>query len=121
MPKNWKYIKKLLEKEFLCEKLRGHITYDLTEYKPAPWDQQHFILKCNQDVLLEAQMSIYNGSGRYNLKINPYKIGVMLSHQLHQKLNIENHTCYQDDIDIASYECAKKCLSTLRTMMEFMV
>ena len=53
MPKNWKYIKKLLEKEFLCEKLRGHITYDLTEYKPAPWYQQHFIMKYDDEVLLD--------------------------------------------------------------------
>jgi hypothetical protein len=45
VPKNWKYIKKLLEKEFLCEKLQGHITYDLTDYRPAPWYQQHFIVK----------------------------------------------------------------------------
>lgn len=52
MPKNWKYIKKLLEKEFLCEKLRGHITYDLTDYKPAPWYQQHFIMKYDDEVLL---------------------------------------------------------------------
>lgn len=41
MPTNWKYIKKLLEKEFLCEKLQGHITYDLTDYRPAPWYQQY--------------------------------------------------------------------------------
>lgn len=53
MPKNWKYIKKLLEKEFLCEKLRGHITYDLTDYKPAPWYQQHFIMKFDDEVLLD--------------------------------------------------------------------
>lgn len=53
MPKNWKYIKKLLEKEFLCEKLRGHITYDLTDYKPAPWYQQHFIMKYDDKVLLD--------------------------------------------------------------------
>ena len=55
MPKNWKYIKKLLEKEFLCEKLRGHITYDLTDYRPAPWYQQHFIMKCDDMVVLEAK------------------------------------------------------------------
>ena len=55
MPKNWKYIKKLLEKEFLCEKLRGHITYDLTDYKPEPWYQQHFIMKFDDEILLEAK------------------------------------------------------------------
>lgn len=53
MPKNWKYIKKLLEKEFLCEKLRGHITYDLTDYRPAPWYQQHFIMKYDDEILLD--------------------------------------------------------------------
>lgn len=52
MPKNWKYIKKLLEKEFLCESLRGHVTYDLTDYRPAPWYQQHFIMKYDDEVLL---------------------------------------------------------------------
>lgn len=55
MPKNWKYIKKLLEKEFLCEKLRGHITYDLTDYKPEPWYQQHFIMKYGDEVLLDVR------------------------------------------------------------------
>lgn len=53
MPKNWKYIKKLLEKEFLCEKLQWHITYDLTDYRPAPWYQQHFIMKHDDEVLLD--------------------------------------------------------------------
>lgn len=55
MPKNWKYIKKLLEKEFLCEKLRGHITYDLTDYKPGQWYQQHFIMKYGDEVLLDVR------------------------------------------------------------------
>lgn len=41
MPKNWKYIKKLLEKEFLCEKLKGHITYDLTVQIPPRPDHLH--------------------------------------------------------------------------------
>lgn len=54
MPTNWKYIKKLLEKDFLCEKLRGQITYDLTVYRPAPWYQQHFIMKFEDKVLLDA-------------------------------------------------------------------
>lgn len=55
MPTNWKYIKKVLEKEFLCEKLCGHITYDLTDYRPAPWYQQHFIMKYDDEVLLDVQ------------------------------------------------------------------
>lgn len=65
MPKNWKYIKKLLEKEFLCEKLRGHITYDLTDYRPAPWYQQHFIMKYDGVVLLEAKQPEYQWDKRY--------------------------------------------------------
>ena len=65
MPKNWKYIKKLLEKEFLCDKLRGHITYDLTDYRPAPWYQQHFIMKYDGEVLLEASQPEYRWDKRY--------------------------------------------------------
>lgn len=47
------FIKKQLEKEFLCEKLCRHITYDLTDYRPAPWYQQHFIMKYDDEVLLD--------------------------------------------------------------------
>ena len=47
--------KKILEKEFLCEKLRGHITYGLTDYKPDPWYQQHFIMKYDDEVLLDVK------------------------------------------------------------------
>ena len=66
MPKNWKYIKKLLEKEFLCKKLRGHITYDLTDYKPEPWYQQHFIMKIDDEILLEAKQPKVSMDSRYN-------------------------------------------------------
>ena len=65
MPKNWKYIKKLLEKEFLCEKLRGHITYDLTDYRPAPWYQQHFIMKYDDEVLLDVTQPKCTWDKRY--------------------------------------------------------
>lgn len=65
MPKNWKYIKKLLEKEFLCEKLRGHITYDLTEYRPAVWYQQHFIMKCDGKTLVKAVQRWFSVDTRY--------------------------------------------------------
>ena len=65
MPKNWKYIKKLLEKEFLCEKLRGHITYDLTDYRPGPWYQQHFIMKYDDIVLLEAKQPEHRWDKNY--------------------------------------------------------
>lgn len=65
MPTNWKYIKKLLEKEFLCEKLRGHITYDLTDYRPAPWYQQHFIMKYDGEVLLDVSQPERKWDKRY--------------------------------------------------------
>ncbi len=65
MPKNWKYIKKLLEKEFLCEKLRGHITYDLTDYRPTPWYQQHFIMKYDDEVLLDVSQPERQWDKRY--------------------------------------------------------
>jgi hypothetical protein len=65
VPKNWKYIKKLLEKEFLCEKLRGHITYDLTDYRPAPWYQQHFIMKYDDEVLLDVSQPERQWDKRY--------------------------------------------------------
>ena len=71
MPKNWKYIKKLLEKEFLCEKLRGHITYDLTDYRPAPWYQQHFIMKYDDEILLDVSQPERNWDKNYNgLEVN---------------------------------------------------
>lgn len=66
LPKNWKYIKKLLEKEFLCEKLKGHITYDLTDYKPAPWYQQHFIMKYDDEVLLNVEQPRLYSDKRYD-------------------------------------------------------
>ena len=71
MPKNWKYIKKLLEKEFLCEKLRGHITYDLTDYRPAPWYQQHFIMKYDDEILLDVRQPERMWDKRYTgMQIN---------------------------------------------------
>ena len=78
MPKNWKYIKKLLEKEFLCEKLRGHITYDLTEYKPAPWYQQHFIMKYDDEVLLDVSQPEFMWDKRctYQYRVHNYKYRV---------------------------------------------
>src|SRR5699024_6747928 len=65
MPTNWKYIKKLLEKEFLCEKLRKHITYDFTYYKPATWFQEHFIMKYKDEILLEAYHPCLEWDPRY--------------------------------------------------------
>ena len=65
MPTNWKYIKKQLEKEFLCEKLKGHITYDLTRYEPRPWEQQYFIMKHDQQILLASDGFAFFTSAKY--------------------------------------------------------
>ena len=65
MPKNWKYIKKLLETEFLAEKLKGRITYDLTNYRPATWYQQHFLMKCDDQTLMEASQRWCSVDHRY--------------------------------------------------------
>ena len=77
MPTNWKYIKKLLEKEFLCEKLRGHITYDLTDYRPAPWYRQHFIMKFDDEVLLNAAQPDCKWGKRYHYP-------KIVHHEIHQ-------------------------------------
>lgn len=67
VPKNWKFVKKLLEKEFLCEKLKGHITYDLTNYRPATWYAQHFIMKHDDLVLFTAELHDYSWNDRNSL------------------------------------------------------
>ena len=54
------------EKEFLCEKLRGHITYDLTDYRPGPWYQQHFIMKYGDEVLLDVRQPRIYKDKRYD-------------------------------------------------------
>lgn len=110
MPTNWKYIKKLLGKEFLCKKLRGHITYDLTMYEAQPCEQQHFVVKYDNEVLLDAQMAEYKFSGRYKNRISSYGVGVMLSEMLHKKLDIDETPGYQDNIDAISYNVARKIM-----------
>lgn len=85
MPKNWKYIKKLLEKEFLCEKLRGHITYDLTEYRPAPWYQQHFIMKYDDEFLLNVSQPERQWDKRYAGIATNRGQAVEISERLYQK------------------------------------
>lgn len=70
MPKNWKYIKKLLEKEFLCEKLKKKIIYDLTDYRPAPWYQQHFIMKYGNEVLLDSSQPKFSWDKRCEPLLN---------------------------------------------------
>ena len=89
MPKNWKYIKKLLEKEFLCEKLRGHITYDLTDYRPAPWYQQHFIMKHDDETLLDVSQPERRWDKRYNGREIYWEHREIISRKVHEKLNLD--------------------------------
>lgn len=91
MPTNWKYIKKLLEKEFLCEKLRGHITYDLTYYRPAPWYQQHFIMKYDDEILLDVSQPERNWDKRYDgLKVN-WGQSDRIAKELYEAYNLEEY------------------------------
>ena len=92
MPKNWKYIKKLLEKEFLCEKLRGHITYDLTDYRPAPWYQQHFIVKYDDEVLLDASQPERRWDNRYNKTEINWKQRDMIAEKIYQKYDLAEYS-----------------------------
>ena len=91
MPTNWKYIKKLLEKEFLCEKLRGHITYDLTDYRPAPWYQQHFIMKYDDEVLLEAKQPDRHWYSRGLVPEVDYSQCQMLAGQVTQVYSLDEY------------------------------
>lgn len=104
MPTNWKYIKKQLEKEFLCEKLRGHITYDLTLYAPAPWDQQYFIMKHDEETLLEAKMRKCYFDNQYEDYIDYWYIGKPISDKIHLEKGIVRDSDEQDDIDALCYK-----------------
>ena len=89
MPTNWKYIKKLLEKEFLCESLRGHITYDLTDYRPAPWYQQHFIMKYDDEILLDVSQPERSWDKRHQYpKIN-WKERDNIAEEIYKKYNLD--------------------------------
>lgn len=99
MPKNWKYIKKLLEKEFLCEKLRGHITYDLTDYKPAPWYQQHFIMKFDDEVLLDVPQPERRWDSRYAGTEVHWGHREIITERLFKKYNIDEYGLSQRTLD----------------------
>ena len=92
MPTNWKYIKKLLEKEFLCEKLRSHITYDLTDYRPAPWYQQHFIMKYDDEILLDASQPERQWDKRYDRTELNWGHSNMIVERLYQKYDLAAYT-----------------------------
>ena len=99
MPKNWKYIKKLLEKEFLCEKLRGHITYDLTDYRPAPWYQQHFIIKYDDEVLLEASQPECRWDKQYKGSELDWGHSNMIAERIYQKYNLAEYSLPQQIVE----------------------
>lgn len=98
MSTNWKYIKKQLEQEFLCDKLRGHITYDLTLYKPAPWYQQHFIVKHDEQVLLEAKQAEFewdSRSAKFNGRSHRKR---QITDKLYEKYDLEQYGVPKDKI-----------------------
>ena len=68
MPKNWKHIKKTLEKNFLCKKLKGHITYQLTTYNE--WYKSHFVMKYDDKILLETYMLEHWWNNKSDMPIN---------------------------------------------------
>ena len=100
MPQNWKYIKKLLEKEFLCKKLRGHITYDLTDYRPAPWCQQHFIMKFDDDVLLDVSQPDCKWDKKYPYShIYPYQLSNAVAEKYYKKYDFRQYGVSEDVIE----------------------
>ena len=114
MPKNWKYIKKLLEKEFLCEKLRGHITYDLTDYRPAPWYQQHFIMKYDNEVLLDVSQPERRWDKRYDGTEVNWGQRDIIAKRLYEKYALEDYAVplhVVDDIVGEAIEEADKITS----------
>lgn len=113
MPTNWKYIKKQLEKEFLCEKLKKHITYDLTNYRPAEWYQQHFIMKYDDEVLLEASQVHYEWDSRYTSPHVHYAISKSIYEKLHQKYNFESFGVFSYDLEQYTGEVINETLSNI--------
>lgn len=99
MPKNWKYIKKLLEKEFLCEKLRGHITYDLTGYRTAPGYYQHFIFKYDDEVLLDVPHLERQWDKRYDRPILYWNHHAVIAERIRQKYHLEEYSLSPDTIE----------------------
>lgn len=101
MPTNWKYIKKTLEKEFLCEKLRGHITYDLTDYRPAPWYQQHFIMKYDDEILLDVSQPERKWDKRYKYHEREidWEHRDVIVKRLFEKYDLEQYSIPQHTLD----------------------
>lgn len=99
MPTNWKYIKKLLEKEFLCEKLRGHITYDLTDYRPAPWYQQHFIMKYDDEVLLDVSQPEHMWDKKYHRAAVNWGHRDRIAKEIYNKYHFDDYSFPQHTIE----------------------
>ena len=106
MPTNWKYIKKQLEKEFLCEKLKGHITYDLTDYRPAPWYQQHFVMKYDDEVLFEARQVQHDWYKENNLPNCGYWASQMIAEKVYIKYKDEG--IHKSTVSRMTYYIAKE-------------
>lgn len=113
MPKNWKYIKKQLEKEYLCERLQKHITYDLTNYKPATWYQQHFIMKFDDEVLLDASQVHFEWDKRYTSPHTQYGISRAVYSKLQHKYNFESFGVSEYDIERYTTDVIQEGLSNL--------
>ena len=108
MPKNWKYIKKLLEKEFLCEKLKGYITYDLTDYRPAPLYQQHFIMKFDDEILIEAsQPEVMWDKHCEHMALNWHR-SFQLAEELHKKYSLDGYGLPQYTLKAITDEAIEK-------------
>ncbi len=99
MPNNWKYIKKLLEKEFLCEKLKGHITYNLTNYRPEPWFQQHFIMKHDDEVLLDVAKRRFEWDNRYAAAQIHYVPSKSVCDKLRYKHNLDSYNIPEYELE----------------------
>lgn len=110
MPKNWKYIKKLLEKEFLCEKLRGRVTYDLTDYRPAPWYQQHFVMKCGDKMLFEANQPERQWITGYPLHEAKYWETMRIAEAAYEKYEISQYDIPQGVVErLTSFAVKQTC------------
>lgn len=65
MPTNWKYIKKQPEKAFLCPPYMVTLPTTSPTTDPPPWYQQHFIMKYDDEILLEAKQTRCEFDSRY--------------------------------------------------------
>ena len=109
MPTNWKYIKKQLEKEFICQKLKGRISFDLTLYKPEPYEQQYFIIKYDDEILFEAKMRKYYSINQYTEYLNSEWIahynGIYGVEEIIKSIGVYLHSSVEDNLNSLDYFC----------------